>query len=218
MLARAPAARVLGHQPAQPVQGAAGPGDGAAQPVEVAQLAGGDPDQRDEVVGLPEAVDVALAEADAAAQRAAPGGGVVDGDGGAQVGVGRAEAAAAPAFDAPRSARGARRGSSPSRRRRGRARPSRRHEPLRPLPLGVGEVARALQLQPQRLRVDLRHDLQRHRRVAGQQPGQQRPAQLAAAQREGGVEGLAAVLAAGVAGRDSIWTASRSPGSSARKA
>ena len=57
---------------------AARAGDGAAQAVEVAQLAGGDPDQRDEVVGLPEPVDVALAEADAAVQRPAPGGRVVD--------------------------------------------------------------------------------------------------------------------------------------------
>ena len=72
------AAGVLGDQVADPVPEAARAGDGAAQPVQLAQLAGGDLDQGDEVVGLPEAVDVALAEADAAAQRAAPGGGVVD--------------------------------------------------------------------------------------------------------------------------------------------
>ena len=63
-------AGVLGDEAAQPVQRRRAAGDGAAQAVEVAQLAGGDPDQRDEVVGLPEPVDVALAEADAAAQRA----------------------------------------------------------------------------------------------------------------------------------------------------
>ena len=53
----------------------------------------------DQVVGLPEPVDVALAEADAAVQRPAPGGRVVDRDGGPQLGVGRAEAAAAAALD-----------------------------------------------------------------------------------------------------------------------
>ena len=75
------------------MQGAARPGDGAAQAVELAQLAGRDPDQRDQVVGLPEAVDVGLAEADAAAQRRPPGGRVVDGDGRPQLGVGGAEGA-----------------------------------------------------------------------------------------------------------------------------
>ena len=39
------AAGVLGDEPAQPVQGAARAGDGAAHAVELAQLAGGDPDQ-----------------------------------------------------------------------------------------------------------------------------------------------------------------------------
>ena len=74
---------------------AARPGDGAAQAAGVAQLASGDADQRDQVVGLPEPVDVGLAEPGAAAQDAAPGGWVVDGEGGAQLGVGGAEAALA---------------------------------------------------------------------------------------------------------------------------
>ena len=56
----------------------------------------------------------------------------------------------------------------------------------------MGEVARALQLQPQRLRVDLRHHLHRHRRVARQQAGEPGAAELAAAQRERRVEALAA--------------------------
>ena len=51
-------------------------------------------------------------------------------------------------------------------------------------------VAGALQLQPRRLRVDLRHRLQGVRRVAGEQAEHQRPGELAAAQGEGGVEGL----------------------------
>ena len=99
MLRRAPPRVFSGTRLAEPVPEAARAGDGAADAVHLAQLAGGDLDQGDEVVGLPEAVDVALAEADAAAQRAAPGGGVVDRDGGAEVGVGRAEAAFAGAFD-----------------------------------------------------------------------------------------------------------------------
>ena len=93
------AAGVLRDQAPRPVQQRPRPGDRAAQAVEVAQLAGGDADQRDQVVGLPEAVDVALAEADAAVQRPAPGGRVVDRDGRAQVGVGGAEGAAAAALD-----------------------------------------------------------------------------------------------------------------------
>ena len=99
MFSWAPVRVFSGTRPPHPVQEATRAGDGSAQAVEVAQLAGGDADQGDEVVGLPEPVDVALAEADAAAQRAAPGGRVVDGDGGAQLGVGGAEAAAAPALD-----------------------------------------------------------------------------------------------------------------------
>jgi hypothetical protein len=62
---------------------------------------------------------------------------------------------------------------------------------------GVREVARALQLQPQRLRIDLRHHLQRHRWVADQQARHQRPAELPAAQREGRVEGLGLLAGAG---------------------
>ena len=65
----------------------------------MAQLAGGDPHQGDQVVGLPEAVDVALAEADAAAQDRAPGGRVVDRHRRPQDGVGGAEAAAATALE-----------------------------------------------------------------------------------------------------------------------
>ena len=93
------AAGVLGDEVAEAVDEAAGPGDGAADAVQLAQFAGGDADQGDEVVRFPETVDVTLAEADAAAQRAAPGGGVVDGDGGAEVGVGWALAAFAGAFE-----------------------------------------------------------------------------------------------------------------------
>ena len=63
------------------------------------QLACGDPDQGDEVVGLPAALDVALAEADAAVQRVAPGGRVVDPHRRGQFRVRRAEAAFAGAFD-----------------------------------------------------------------------------------------------------------------------
>jgi hypothetical protein len=80
---------------ADAVDPAARPGDGAAQAAGVAQLAGGDADQRDQVVGLPEPVDVGLAEAGAAAQDAAPGRRVVDGERGAQLGVRRAEPALA---------------------------------------------------------------------------------------------------------------------------
>jgi hypothetical protein len=79
-------------------------GDGVAQGGGVPQLAGGDADQRDQVVGLPKAVDVGLAEAGAAAQDAAPGGRVVNRDRGAQVRVGRPETPLAPPFaqvDAP---------------------------------------------------------------------------------------------------------------------
>jgi len=70
-------------------------GDGTAQRPGVAQLAGGDAEERDQVVGFPEAVDVGLAKTGAAAQDAAPGGRVVDGDRGAQLGAGRPEAALA---------------------------------------------------------------------------------------------------------------------------
>jgi hypothetical protein len=59
------------------------------------QLAGGDAEERDQVVGLPEAVDVSLAEAGAAAQDTAPGGRVVDRDRGAQLGAGGPETALA---------------------------------------------------------------------------------------------------------------------------
>src|SRR4029078_6703399 len=52
------------------------------------------PDQRHEVVCLPEPVDVALAEPDRAAVGAAPGGWVVDPHGRLEVGAGLAEAAA----------------------------------------------------------------------------------------------------------------------------
>ena len=99
MFFRAPVRVFSGTRRWAAVQQAARPGHGAAQPIELAQLAGGDPDQRDEVVGLPEAVDVGLAEADAAAQRPSPGGRIVDRHGGAQLGAGGAEAAAAPALD-----------------------------------------------------------------------------------------------------------------------
>ena len=93
------AAGVLGDEPADPVHEAAGPGDEAADAVELAQFAGGDPDQRDQVVGLPEAVDVGLAEADAAAEGTAPGGGVVDPHGRSEVGVGRPEGTLPPVFE-----------------------------------------------------------------------------------------------------------------------
>ena len=93
------AAGVLGDEVADPVPEAARAGDEPADAVHLAQLAGSDLDQGDEVVGLPEAVDVGLAEADAAAQRPAPGGRVVDLQGGAEVGVGRSVAAFARAFD-----------------------------------------------------------------------------------------------------------------------
>ena len=99
MLRRAPPRVFSGTRWRSRCQSAARLGDGAADAVHLAQFAGGDLEQGDEVVGLPEAVDVALAEADAAAQRPAPGGGVVDRDGGAEIGAGRAEAAFARAFD-----------------------------------------------------------------------------------------------------------------------
>ncbi len=92
-------AGVLGDEAAQLVPEAAGAGDEAADAVELAQFAGGDADQRDQVVGLPEAVDVALAEPDRAAVGAAPGGRVVDADGRPEVGAGLAEAAAAAPLD-----------------------------------------------------------------------------------------------------------------------
>ena len=93
------AARVLRDQPPRPVQEAAGADDRAAQASRPLQLASGDPDQGDEVVGLPEAVDVGLAEAEAAAQRAAPGARVVDGHRRPQLGAGGAEGAGAAVLD-----------------------------------------------------------------------------------------------------------------------
>jgi hypothetical protein len=59
------------------------------------QLAGGNAEERNQVVGLPEAVDVGLAETGAAAQDTAPGGRIVDRDRGAQLGAGGPEAALA---------------------------------------------------------------------------------------------------------------------------
>jgi hypothetical protein len=90
---------VLGDEAAQPVQEPARAGDGGADPVHLAQFAGGDPDQVDEVVGFPEALDIGLAEADAAAQRAAPGGGVVDPHRCPQLRLRGTEAALPRAFD-----------------------------------------------------------------------------------------------------------------------
>jgi hypothetical protein len=90
---------VLGDEVAEAMPEAAGPGDGAADPVHLAQLAGGDPDEGDEVVGLPTSLDIALAEADAAAQGPSPGGGVVDLDPRRQLRLGRAEAPFPAAFD-----------------------------------------------------------------------------------------------------------------------
>ncbi len=81
------------------MQDAARPGDGVAEAVEPPQLAGGDADQRDEVVGLPEPVDVGLSEAEAAAQRAAPGRRIADRQGCPQLPVGGAEAVPAPVLD-----------------------------------------------------------------------------------------------------------------------
>ena len=113
-----------------------------------------------------------------------------------QVGAGRAEGAAAPVLDdLDLAAADAARSTAPTAVRASASLTARRTPSA--ASLGVREVAGALQLQPQRLGVDLGDDLQRHRRVAGQQSRHQRPAELAAAQREGGVEGLGAPLAAG---------------------
>ena len=90
---------VLGHEAASPVQQAARPGDGAAQPARLAQLAGGDADQRDQVVGLPQPVGVGLAKPGAAAQRTAPGRRAVYRHHGAQLGAGGAEGAPPAALD-----------------------------------------------------------------------------------------------------------------------
>ena len=68
MWRRAPSRLFSGTSAAHPVQEAARAGDGAAQAVQLAQLAGADPHQSDQVVGLPEPVDVGLAEPDAAPQ------------------------------------------------------------------------------------------------------------------------------------------------------
>jgi hypothetical protein len=90
---------VLRDEAADSVEGGARASHGGTQPaVLMGQAAGGDLDQRDQVVGLPEPVDVALAEPDRAVQRAAPGGRVFDPDGGAQP-AGLAEDATAPVLD-----------------------------------------------------------------------------------------------------------------------
>jgi hypothetical protein len=91
--------RVLRDQLATPLQQPALAGGGAAQAIELAQLAGDDADQRDQVVGLPESSDVGLAKPDAAAQRAAPGGGIADCHRRLQVGTGGAEGAPLPTLD-----------------------------------------------------------------------------------------------------------------------
>src|SRR3954462_5388738 len=78
---------VVRHQARGPVQPCAWPRDQPAQAVEPAQLAGGDPDQGDEIVAGPEPVRIALAGADAAAPDRRPEGGVVDLDAGAQLAV-----------------------------------------------------------------------------------------------------------------------------------
>jgi hypothetical protein len=99
VLARA-AAGVLGDEAAEPVQDAARLGDAGAEGAGlVGEAAGADPDQGDQVVGLPEPVDVALAEADRAVQGAAPGGRVVDPDARVEAGRGLAVGAAAPVLD-----------------------------------------------------------------------------------------------------------------------
>ena len=87
------AAAVLGDEPAQAVGEAARPGERAAQAARPLQLARRDPQQGDQVVGLPAALEVVLAEADAAAQGAAPGRRVVHRQRRPQLGVRRAEGA-----------------------------------------------------------------------------------------------------------------------------
>ena len=138
MLWRAPARVFSGTSRRARCRSPRAAGDGAARSVELAQLAGGDPDQRDEVVGLPEAVDVGLAEADAAAQRAAPGGRVVDRDGGAQVGVGGAEARGGARLD-DLDPPGGRRGSAPADGGAGERVPHGETNPFGRLPSGWGK-------------------------------------------------------------------------------
>ncbi len=75
---------------------AAGGRDGASD--RGRQFAGADPHQRDQIVGRPEPVDVALAEPDAAAQRPPVGARVTDLDPGAELRSGRPEGELPPAL------------------------------------------------------------------------------------------------------------------------
>jgi hypothetical protein len=94
VLARA-GARVARHAS----EGVAQRSEGCPQPVEPLQLARRDPDQRHEVIAVPEPLGVRLAEAAAAAPQGAPEGGIAHPDLGAELGVGRAEAAPRAALD-----------------------------------------------------------------------------------------------------------------------
>ena len=138
--------------------GRAAGGRAARQRSRAREVAAGDPDHRDQVVGGPEPVDVALAEPGAAAQRPRVGARVADLDPRPQLGVGgpEAEPAAAlvdlePAAADPRAARGRAAGA---RARRGS-----------PRALRVRVPGGALEPQAQRLPVDPR------RRPARSSPG-----------------------------------------------
>ena len=180
MLARAPPRVFSGTTPRSAVQGAARLR--ATARADAAVLVGAARGRAirisaDQVVGLPEAVDVALAEPDAAVQRPAPGGRVVDADGRVEVGAGLAVGAAAAVLDdLDLAAAGAAEDGAD-----GGARGCVLHGEGTLGPLGVRVVAGALQLQPRRLDVDLGDHLQRHRRIAGEQAEQQRAGELAAA-------------------------------------
>ena len=139
-------AGVLGDEAAEPVQGAARLGDGGADAaVLVGEAAGGDPDQRDQVVGLPEPVDVALAEPDEPCSGPRQAAGSLIG----RWRGARRRSRRRRGRGRPRRPRSGRRGCgvSAARPRCGQPRPSRGEPPRRSL--GVGVVAGALQLQAQ---------------------------------------------------------------------
>jgi hypothetical protein len=71
---------VVGDEVAEAMGPATRYGDDVAQGAGVAQLAGGDAEKCNQVVGFPEAVNVGLTEAGATAQDTAPSGWIVDRD------------------------------------------------------------------------------------------------------------------------------------------